>query len=297
MLNATSEKKLRQILADNTAGPLVSVGVGDALSALLASQTPGIDVMLSSGFAISAEQLGLPDVEMYSRTENVLAVEKMCYVSSKPIIADMDTGYGNALNVIKSVHEFERAGVQGVVIEDQVSPKRCPVCVDTTNVLIPMNEAAGKIRAAVENRRNPETLIIARTDSVDFDDAVKRARAYYEAGADLVQPISRLFADKHEARRFVEAVECPVSLVVVGWLEKLSREELAWIGPKIVHFALVPVTAIHNAVKSVMLELGQSGSAADLSTPRTPHTDIVSDMGMELISELEQTYLPAESEI
>jgi methylisocitrate lyase len=297
MLNATCKKNLRQMLADTTTRPLVSVGVGDALSALLASQTPGIDVMLSSGFAISAEQLGLPDVEMYSRTENVLAVEKMCYVSSKPIIADMDTGYGNALNVIKSVHEFERAGVQGVVIEDQVSPKRCPICVDTTNLLIPMNEAAGKIRAAVENRRNPETLIIARTDSVNFDDAVKRARAYYEAGADLVQPISRLFVDKHEARRFVEAVECPVSLVVVGWLEKLSREELAWIGPKIVHFALVPVTAIHKAVKSVMLELGQAGSAADLPTPRSPHTEIVSDTGMKLITEVERKYLPTESEI
>lgn len=297
MLKAKIDKGLRQMLAESKAGPLVSVGVGDAMSARLASEADGIDLMLSSGFAISAEQLGLPDVEMYSRTENVLAVEKMCYVASKPLVADMDTGYGNAINVIKSLHEFERAGVQGVVIEDQISPKRCPVCVETTNSIIPLNEAAGKIRAAVENRSNPETLIIARTDAVDFDEAVKRAKAYYEAGADLVQPISRVFSDKEGIKRFVDAVGCPVSLVIVGWLETLSREDLIWIGPKVVHFALIPVTAMHNAVKSVITELGQAGSAADLPTKRSAHGDIVRDMGMGLISELEQKYLPQESEL
>lgn len=297
MLKATINKSLRQMLAEANDQPLVSVGVGDALSARLASQADGIDLMLSSGFSISAEQLGLPDVEMYSRTENVLAVEKMCYVSSKPIIADMDTGYGNAINVIKSLHEFERAGVQGVVIEDQISPKKCPVCVDTTNTLISRKEGVSKIRAAAENRSNPDTLIIARTDAVDFDEAVARAQAYYKAGADLVQPISRLFASKEDIKRFVDTVGCPVSLVVVGWLETLSREDLAWIGPKVVHFALVPVTAMHHAVKAAITELGQAGTAAGVSTPRSPHGTIVSDMGMSVIGQLEDTYLPKEDEL
>ncbi|MBU2952919.1 isocitrate lyase/PEP mutase family protein [Marinobacter sp. F3R08] len=297
MLKATVTKSVRQMLAEADGRPLVSVGVGDALSARLASDADGIDLMLSSGFSISAEQLGLPDVEMYSRTENVLAVEKMCYVSSKPIIADMDTGYGNAINVIKSLHEFERAGVQGVVIEDQVSPKRCPVCVDTTNTLISMKEGVSKIRAAADNRSHRDTLIIARTDAVDFDDAVTRARAYYEAGADLVQPISRLFSTKEDIKRFVDTVGCPVSLVIVGWLEGLSRDQLAWIGPKIVHFALVPVTAMHHAVKAAITELGQAGSPAKLSVERSAHGDIVKDMGMGLIGELEEKYLPQEDEL
>lgn len=297
MLKANVNKGIRQLLAEATSGPLVSVGVGDAMSARLASEAEGIDLMLSSGFAISAEQLGLPDVEMYSRTENVLAVEKMCYVANKPIIADMDTGYGNAINVVKSLHEFERAGVQGVVIEDQISPKRCPVCVDVTNTLIPLSEGAGKIRAAAENRSNRETIIIGRTDATDFDEAVKRAKAYYEAGADLVQPISRLFSDKNDIKRFVDAVGCPVSLVIVGWLEGLTREDLAWIGAKVAHFALVPVTAMHHAVKAVISELGQAGSAASLPTSRSPHSDIVHDMGMSLIKQMEEKYLPRESEL
>ncbi len=297
MFNARSKTNIRELLANAGSSPVVSVGVGDAMSARLASVTEGIDAILTSGFAISAQQLGLPDVEMYTRTENVQAVERICYVSGKPVIADMDTGYGNAVNVIKSLHEFERAGVQGIIIEDQVSPKRCPVCVDTTNVIIPKAEAVGKIRAAAENRSNPETLIIARTDAVEFDEAVSRAKAYREAGADLVQPISRLFSDKSDIRRFVDAVECPVSLVVVGWLEGLSREDLAATGASIVHFALVPVTAIHHAVGEVMAQLGRAGSAETLEARRSPHTAIVRDMGMESIGILEEKYLPRESEL
>jgi|GEM_PF-1347589 len=297
MLKATVKKSVRQLLAETHDRPLISVGVGDALSARLASDADGIDLMLSSGFAISAEQLGLPDVEMYSRSENVLAVEKMCYVAHKPIIADMDTGYGNAINVIKSLHEFERAGVQGVVIEDQVSPKKCPVCVETTNTLISVHEAASKIRAAVENRSHPETLIIARTDAVDFDDAVARAKAYRDAGADLVQPISRLFSSKEDIKRFVDAVQHPVSLVIVGWLESLSREDLVETGARVVHFALVPVTAIHHAVKAAITDLGKAGAAADLSITRSSHSAVVNDLRMSVINQLEEEYLPNEEEL
>lgn len=297
MIKQHSKTSLRELLADDSRRPVVTVGVGDAMSARLACNVQGIDVVFTSGFAISAQQLGLPDVEMYTRTENVQAIERICYVSSKPVLADMDTGYGNAVNVIKSLHDFERAGVQGVVIEDQISPKKCPVCVDTTNTILPLNEAVGKIRAAVENRLNPETLIIARTDAVDFDEAVARAKAYYAAGADLVQPISRVFSDKHDIKRFVDAVEAPVSLVVLGWMEALSREELEALGVKIVHFALVPVTTIHHAVKEVMAQLGAARAANEIFITRSPHPDIVRDMGMAVISELEDKYLPKESEL
>lgn len=297
MIKQQSKTHIRALLADADSGPVVSVGVGDAMAARLASQVEGIDALLTSGFAISAQQLGLPDLEMYSRTENVQAVEKICYVASRPVIADMDTGYGNAVGVIKALHEFERAGVQGVVIEDQISPKKCPVCVDITNTILPMHEAAGKIRAAAENRLNPETLIIGRTDAVDFDDAVARAKAYRAAGADLVQPISRVFKDADDIKRFIDAVEAPVSLVVLSWMEKLTYEELAALGPKIVHYALVPVTAVHHALKESLTQLGAGRSPAGMTAVRSPHTDVVADMGMSIMTELEQKYLPKESEI
>lgn len=208
----------------------------------------------------------------------------------------MNAGYNTAVNVIKSLHDLERAGVQGVVIEDQISPKKCPVCVDITNAVLPINEAEGKIRAAVENRLNPKTVIIAGTDAVNFDEAVARAKAYYAAGADLVQPISQVFSDKYDIKRFVGAVGAPVSLVQ-GWMEALTREELEALGVKIVHFALVPVMTIHHAVKEVMAQLGAARAASDIFIARSAHPDIVRDMGMPIINELEERYLPKESDL
>ncbi|MCC5857840.1 MAG: isocitrate lyase/PEP mutase family protein [Ectothiorhodospiraceae bacterium] len=296
MLKTEKQTTLRALLARGK--PVMAAGVGDALSARLANGVEGIDALLSSGFAISATQLGLPDVEMYTRTENVQAVERMAYVASKPIIADIDTGYGNAVSVIKSVHEFERAGAEGVIIEDQISPKRCPICVDETNLLIPAEEAAGKIRAAAENRSNPDTVIIARTDATNIDECVRRARMYHAAGADLVQPIaSRAFSGKEELKEFIERVECPVSLVVVSWVEKLTREEIEWLNPAIVHFALISVSTLHAAVKQALTSLGASGSLVGVDVARTAHGELVSDLGMDQVQDLEMRYLPQESEL
>ncbi|WP_174727414.1 isocitrate lyase/PEP mutase family protein [Mesobacillus harenae] len=274
---------------------IITAGAGDALSARIANDIDGIDAILSSGFAISAQQFGLPDAELYTRSDNVETVSRMTYVSSKPLIADIDTGYGNAINVIKTVHEFERAGAEGVIIEDQISPKRCPICVDETNTVLPAAEAAGKIKAAAENKLNKDTIIIARTDATNIEEAIKRAKLYHEAGADLVQPISRTFKNKEEVKRFVDEVSCPVSLVIVGWLEDLTIEEIRWTGAKLVHFALISVTAMHQAVKQAFTELGNQQSALGIKTPRTTHNQLVKELGMGKIAELEEKYLPDET--
>ena len=286
---------LRELL--ETKEIIFTAGAGDALTAKLIQETSGIDGVLSSGFAISAQQLGLPDVELYTRSDNAYAVRNMCSIIKKPLIADIDTGYGNAVSVIHSVHEFERAGAAGVIIEDQISPKRCPICVDETNNILPLEESVGKIRAAAENKLNKDTVIIARTDATEFDEAVKRAKAYYKAGADLVQPISRAFSTKEEVKRFIETVKCPVSLVIVGWLENLTAEEIREIGPKIAHFALASVTATHAAVKKVLATIGENQSSVGTSSLRTPHGEIVNFLGMKQVSELEEKYLPAEKEL
>jgi 2-methylisocitrate lyase-like PEP mutase family enzyme len=290
-----SRISLRELLESKET--IFTAGAGDALTAKLIQDTPGIDGILSSGFAISAQLLARPDVEFYTRSDNVYAVRNMCSVIQKPLIADIDTGYGNAVSVIHSVHEFERAGVSGVIIEDQISPKRCPICVDETNNILPLEESVGKIRAAAENKLYKDTVIIARTDATQFDEAVRRAKAYYEAGADLVQPISRTITSKEEAKRFVEAVNCPVSLVIVGWLENLSAEDIREIGPKVAHFALATVTATHAAVKNVLATIGENQSSVGTNSVRTPHGEIVNFLGMKQISELEEKYLPSEKEL
>ncbi|MEK4023426.1 isocitrate lyase/PEP mutase family protein [Sporosarcina sp. FSL W7-1283] len=276
---------------------IITAGVGDALSARIANDVEGIDALLSSGFAISAQLLALPDIEMYTRTENLDTVRRMTYVSNKPLVADVDTGYGNAVNVIKTVHDFELAGAEAMIFEDQISPKRCPICVDETNNILPVEEAAGKIRAAAEHKLKHETLIIARTDATDLEEAIKRAKLYRQAGADLVQPISKAFRTKEEVKRFVDEVNCPVSLVIVGWLEELSMEEIQWIGPKIAHFALVSVTASYRAVESAFNEIGSMGAIKGMQTPRIPHGELVKKMGMDRVGQLEERYLPSEDVI
>ena len=288
----TDRGMLRRLMAEKET--VYTVGVGDALSAKIANATAGIDGVLSSGFTLAAQALGLPDAELYTRSDNVYAVSNMCYVLDKPLIADIDTAYGNAVTTIKTVNDFERAGASGMVIEDQISPKRCPICVTDLNTTISAEEAAGKIRAAVENKLYPETVIIARTDITDKQEQYRRARMYLEAGADLVQGISKSFHNNpEEIKQFVDAMDGKVSLVVCGGLDILTRKDLEYIKPKIAHFALVPINAIYPAVKKAIEYVGAHHEQAGMPVEKANHNELVSFLGMGQISEREAKYIPA----
>ena len=286
----TDRGMLRKLLEEKDI--LVTIGVGDALSAKIASAADGVDAILSSGFTIAANALGLPDAELYSRSDNVYAVQNMVYVSDKPIIADIDTGYGNAVTVIKTVHEFERAGAQGVIIEDQISPKRCPICVGDVNTTISAEEAAGKIRAAAENRLYPETVIIARTDASDMDEILRRCRMYIEAGADLVQPTSKPFKGSKEMyKEFVKRVDFPVSMIVCGWLDGLTKEDILDIKPKIAQFALVPINFMYPVIKEAVKYVGENMTQVGLTLQKADHSELVSFLGMPDSTDKEKKYL------
>ena len=288
----TDRGMLRRLMAEKET--VYTVGVGDALSAKIANVTDGIDGVLSSGFTLAAQAMGLPDAELYTRSDNVYAVSNMCYVLDKPLIADIDTAYGNAVTTIKTVNDFERAGASGMVIEDQISPKRCPICVTDLNTTISAEEAAGKIRASVENKLYPETVIIARTDITDKQEQYRRARMYLEAGADLVQGISKSFHNNpEEIKQFVDAMDGKVSLVVCGGLDILTRKDLEYIKPKIAHFALVPINAIYPAVKKAIEYVGAHHEQAGMPVEKANHNELVSFLGMGQISEREAKYIPA----
>ncbi len=287
----TDRGMLRRLMAEKET--LYTIGVGDALSAKIACAALGVDGVLSSGFTLAAQALGLPDAELYSRFDNVYAVGNMCYVIDKPLIADIDTAYGNAVTTIKTVNDFERAGVSGVVIEDQISPKRCPICVTDLNSTISAEEAAGKIRAAVENKLYPETVIIARTDITDKKEQYRRARAYLEAGADLVQGISKSFhGNVQEIKDFVDAMDGKVSLVICGSLDILTRKDLEYIKPKIAHFALVPINAIYPAVKRAIEFVGANHEQIGMPVEKADHNELVNFLGMGRISAQERKYIP-----
>src|SRR3989338_7500840 len=210
---------------------LVAPGVFDGLSALLAKQA-GFPVLYASGGAI-ARHTGYPDIGLLTMTEVGQIISLIVNVTGLPVIADADTGFGNALNVQRTVQAFERIGVAGLHLEDQTFPKRCGHLDDKS--LVSTDEMCHKVRVARQSVRDPEFVIIARTDAIaveGFDSAIARAKAYKKAGADMI---------------FVEAPE------TLAHIEKIAS---AIPGPKLInmfHGGKTPVVAV-----SRLQELGYS---------------------------------------
>src|SRR6267378_706428 len=196
--------RLRKAWAEQA---LAVPGVFDALVARLAERL-GFSAIYLSGAALSASA-GLPDVGLLSVTEFVERARIITLATSLPLLCDADTGFGEPLNVERTVRLFESAGVAGIHLEDQMLPKRCGHL--SGKVLVDAETAAAKIRAAVAARSDPDFVIIARTDArgvAGFDDAVRRARLYLEAGADAIFPEALESADEFAA--FAREVKAPL---------------------------------------------------------------------------------------
>lgn len=226
-------------------------GAQDALSALLVEQSD-FDGVFSTGFGISASLLGQPDMELYTLSENVGVVDHMASVVKKPIFADADTGYGNVLNVARTVRAFEKAGAAALQIEDQVSPKRCPAAA-TESIVVSVADAVGKIRAAVDARQDPDLLIVARTDVMDPNEAIDRAGRFAEAGADLIQPISRTFSSYQDLVRLREGCGRRLSLQLMEgtWMDRLDRAQIE----SVAAFATYPLITLMSMVHAVQSNL------------------------------------------
>jgi len=275
-----------RVLAQKT---VWSAGAYDALSAKFI-EAAGFDAVMTSGFGVSASFLGQPDAELYTMSENLTVVRNVTGAVNIPVIADIDTGYGNAINVMRTIREFEAAGVSAVIMEDQVAPKRCPICVGGVEV-IPLEEGVAKIQAAAAARRDPNMLIIARTDVVDGQAAMERGRAYVAAGADMIQPISKCFSSIDGLRAMREACGVPLSLQLLGWLERdLSPAEVASVAG-MATYALVPLMTVAAALKENLAALAQRHSTKDLPHPVTDHNSFIDFIGFPQIEELQKRYL------
>jgi len=175
-------KLIRRHLAEK--GQLVMPGVFDALSAKIAARA-GFEVMFITGYSLSATLLAEPDFGLLTQTEVVNAAQRICSVVDIPVIVDADTGYGNAVNVIRTVQDLIRAGAAGMFLEDQVWPKRCGHM--KGKQVISLDEQLRKLRAAIEARKDQDFYIVARTDSrqaLGLTEAITRGIAFKEAGAD-----------------------------------------------------------------------------------------------------------------
>ena len=221
----------------------------DALSARLIHEA-GFPLTLMSGFAVSAARLGEPDTGLISFAEMLDQLRNICAAAPHlPVIGDGDTGYGNAVNVLRTVREYARAGAAGIMIEDQLSPKRCGHT--RGKQVVSRSEARMRIRAAVDAGRESSILIMARTDARavnGFEDALARCGDFVEEGADIV--FLEAPETREEMERFCRAVPrpCMANMVSGGATPALPPSVLAELGYKI---AAYPLTLISSAVKAM----------------------------------------------
>lgn len=282
-------KALRQRI---TNGPTFwMAGAQDALSALLVDQSD-FDGIFTTGFGISAALLGQPDMEVYTLSENVAVVNRIANAVRKPIFADADTGYGNAINVARTVREFEKAGVAAISIEDQLSPKRCPAAAAVMPV-VSLKEGVARIKAAVDARVDPDFLIVARTDVLDANEAIDRAGHYAQAGADLIQPISRTFKDYAGLVQLRDAAGRRLSLQLMQglWMSELSRQEIEAVAA----FATYPIVSLMSTVHALqanLKELAQRrhGCVDDLPNGQATMSQFKDIIGWHALEERQARY-------
>ncbi|MCG6534549.1 MAG: isocitrate lyase/PEP mutase family protein [Syntrophales bacterium LBB04] len=287
-------KALRALLKKDEV--LITTCAYDALSARIIEQA-GIPALITTGFGISASHIGQPDAELYTMTENLNVVKNMVLAVNIPVIADLDTGYGNAINVIRTIKEFERAGCAGGILEDQLAPKRCPACVDAFP-LIPVEEAVGKIKAAVDAREDPDFLIVGRTDALGKE-AVDRANAYIEAGAEMVLFISKAFPSLRELKKRSKEVKAPFILNFFegvdypAWFqEEWKIEDLKEMGVKILDYPFIPMLAAVHAMQAAVTHLARHKSLEGLQIPRLSHEKFADLTGFPRVKALQEKYMP-----
>ncbi len=282
--------RLRTLLAEP--GLVVVPGAYDALSARLIAQA-GFPAVYMTGFGTAASVLGQPDVGLLTMSEMVSrAAALSSVIDDVPLIADADTGYGNPLNVRRTIQEYERAGVAAVHIEDQIWPKKCGHM--EGKQVIPQEEMVQKVRAAVDARRDPDFVIIARTDANavhGLEDALRRGKAYREAGADIV--FIEAPRSVEELRIIVE--NFPDTPLLYNWVENgktpmLSLDEIRTLGYKLVIF---PVSLLFNATHAMLatLEAFKQGLVPiERTEPAVSFSQFTRLIGLPGVIDLEQHY-------
>jgi 2-methylisocitrate lyase-like PEP mutase family enzyme len=294
----TKTQRMRALLRE---GLVVSPGIYDGLSARMVEKA-GFKAASTGGSGFSNARLSQPDIGILTMMENVDACRHLCRSVSIPVMADAETGYGNAVTVFHAVEYFEEAGVVGMNIEDQVSPKRCGHM--QGKELISARDMAKKVEAAVAAKKDPDFIINARTDAIaveGLDKAIERAKMYIAAGADMVFPDA--IHSQDEIKRFVDAVEAPVSINMGFGIRSrpttplIPVKRLAALGVARVSVArMLPSAALmgmHKALE-VFRDAIETGVAHDRPDLLYGMEEITALMGYDRIAELEQRFLDEE---
>lgn len=251
-------------------GMIVAPGAPDAITARIIQQT-GFEVCYMGGNGAVASMLGVPDIGLATFSEMIERARNIAACIDLPLICDSDTGYGNVNNVIRTVRAMEQAGVTGIHLEDQITPKKCGA-MDGLK-LVSVEESAAKIRAAVAFRQDPDFVVIARTDSravLGLEESIRRIKAFEAAGADMVYV--EMLQSAEEVKAVVESVQVPVLYDVLESTEEkaLTNSELEALGVKMAIYSMSSILYTAQSTLAFMKDLKSTGTTkhriADMMT-------------------------------
>jgi 2-methylisocitrate lyase-like PEP mutase family enzyme len=270
---------------------LLLPGVHDTLSARIGAKA-GFKAMTGGGYSASATLLGQPDTSQLSLTEMVDHYTRICDVIDVPFFGDGDTGFGNVTNVARTVRLYERAGLAGMFIEDQVFPKRCGHM--SGKDVIPAQEMVAKLKAALDARQDPDFVIMARTDANavnGIDDALERMALYREVGADLLFVEAPRNTD--EMRRICTELDGPnlANMIEGGATPLLSLEELTEIGFAVVTYPVAATFVVAKAMRAFMRYLAETGTTAGFDPEMLQFEDFNEIIDLKGLREREESYL------
>ena len=269
-------------------GIISTLGAHDVLSAVLAEQA-GFDTVFIGGFGTSASLFGLPDINFVGMSEMADATRRMAHRLTIPVVADADTGHGDLHNVMRCVSEFEGAGAAGIILEDQVFPKRCGHF--GNKQVIPAEEMVLKFKAAIAARNDPDFFFIARTDSREtdgLDDAIDRMNRYCDAGADIAfieAPLS-----VNELEEICKHVEYPkfVNMLTFGKTPILSASDLEDMGFKIVVNPIDSILLTAKAMREMAVVFKRDGHTQSLTDKMVDFDEIKEILGLQSFLSLKE---------
>lgn len=282
-------QKMRELFAAKKT--IVAPGAHDMLTGKIIGRL-GFDAVYMTGYGQSASHLGKPDVGLMTMSEMVARAANLVECCGVPVVADADTGFGNAVNVMRTVREYEKAGVAVIQLEDQVMPKKCGHMVGRE--VIAMEEMAGKIKAAVDTRIDPDFMIMARTDArtvLGIDAALERAHAYKEAGADIIFVESP--EGKDEMKRINDSLPGVLTLanmVEGGRTPMLKNAELSDLGYNLIIYPTASVYVTTKAMVDLWEAMRRDDTTQGVIDTMIPFAQFNEIMGLPEIREIEANY-------
>lgn len=282
-------KDLRTLL--DTSEILMAPGVFDGVSARVAEQT-GFPMMYLTGAGVASSYLCEPDIGLCNGADVADVSRRLSIKANIPFITDADTGYGNAMNVIRTVWELERAGSAGIQIEDQVAPKRCGHL--GGKQCIPLDEFAGKIKAATTEKMFPDTVIVARTDAravMGLDEALRRGEAALYAGADvLFIEAPQTMEELSQIAEAFRGVPLLINQVIGGKTPRLTAKEAEALGYKIIIFPDIMIYGASVMYRRFCERIMETGQSWDAIPDANDSRDLFITMGMTEWREKEPLY-------